>query len=221
MRLGFGDCVYDSGTREVARAGRVLALPPKAFLLLELLIRNRPNAVSKQEIHECLWPGTFVLDANLANLIAELRAALGDDARQPRIIRTVQRFGYAFQADVRAAPAGSGKAATGVVCRLVWDGCEINLSPGENLLGREAAAAVWIDDTAVSRQHARIVVGDAGATLEDLQSKNGTRLNGQKISGVVALSDRDKIGIGPATVLFRRYMQTGSTETAAEDETPA
>jgi DNA-binding winged helix-turn-helix (wHTH) protein len=221
MRLGFEDFVYDSGTREVSRAGSVVPLPPKAFQLLELLIRNRPNAVSKRDIREHLWSGTFVSEASLGNLIAELRAALGDDARAPGIIRTVHRFGYAFHADVRAAPArGSGPSQAGVVCRLVWDGCEIQLSPGENLLGRDAAATVWIDDLAVSRQHARIVVGDEGATLEDLRSKNGTKLRGKKIEGIVALSDRDTIEVGPATIVFRLYRQTGSTETGADNKEP-
>src|SRR5262249_33045784 len=201
MRLGFGDCTYDSGTRVVTRGKSVLALPPKAFQLLELLIKNRPNAVSKQEIHEHLWQGTFVSDASLANLIGELRGALGDDARAPEIIRTVHRFGYAFHADARAVPLKAGVAVpAGVVCRLIWDGGEIQLAPGENVRGGEAAAGVWTDDPAVSRQHARIVVGDDGATLEDLRSKNGTKLSGKKIEGVVELSDRDTIGIGPATL---------------------
>jgi DNA-binding winged helix-turn-helix (wHTH) protein len=217
MRLAFGDCVYDSGTREVTRGGGPLALPPKAFQLLELLIKSRPNAVSKQELHDRLWPGTFVSDASLANLIAELRAALGDDARAPEIIRTVHRFGYAFHADVRAAQArGGGAPGAGIVCRLVWDGCEIQLAPGENLIGREAAAAVWIDDALVSRHHARIVVGEEGASLEDLDSKNGTRLAGKRIEGVVPLCDRDQIEVGPATIVFRLYRQTGSTVTEGD-----
>jgi hypothetical protein len=199
----------------------VVALPPKSFQLLELLIKRRPNAVPKQEIHEYLWPGTFVSDVSLAKQIAELRAALGDDAREPEIIRTVHRFGYAFHADVSAAPPSALAAVTSrVVCRLVWDGCEIQLAPGENLLGRDNTAAVWIDDPAVSREHALIVVGDEGATLEDLRSKNGTKLHGRKIEGVVPLSDRDRIGVGPATIVFRLYRHTGSTDTANDDEPP-
>jgi DNA-binding winged helix-turn-helix (wHTH) protein len=221
MRLAFGDCVFDSGTHEVLRRGRVSALPPKAFALLDLLIASRPNTVSKEEIHERLWPDTFVSDASLANLVAELRAALGDDARKPKIIRTVHRFGYAFRADIEG---GAGRFATGavgrVVCRILWEGCEILLREGENVLGREPEAAVWIDDSAVSRRHARIVVGSEGATLEDLGSKNGTKLRGRKITRIASLSDRDTIGIGPANLIFRLYRQTGSTETAATEEDP-
>jgi DNA-binding winged helix-turn-helix (wHTH) protein len=222
MRLAFGDCVFDAGTHEVLRGGRSSALSPKAFALLDLLITRRPNAVSKEEIHERLWPGTFVSDASLGNLVAELRETLNDDARLPRIIRTVHRFGYAFCAEVEAAPERpAARSSGGIVCRLLWDGREIALQPGENVLGREPEAAVWIDDSAVSRRHARIVVGRDGATLEDLGSKNGTKLRGKKIRSVERLADRDAVQIGPASMVFRVYGQTGSTETAVEDETPA
>src|SRR6185369_9755596 len=111
MRLRAQGWVFDSDTREVVRKGRRLPLSPKAFDLLELLIRRRPKAVSKDEIRERLWPGTFVSPANLANLVVELRAAFGDDAQDPRVVRTVPRFGYAFVADAEApaekkAPSG-------------------------------------------------------------------------------------------------------------------
>ena len=218
MRLTFGDCVFDSGTHEVLRAGRPSALSPKGFALLDLLLARRPNAVPKEEIHERLWPGTFVSDASLANLVAELRSALGDDARRPRLIRTIHRFGYAFQAE--ATPERDRKAADfkgGPVCRLVWEGREIPLQPGENVLGREPQAAVWIDDSAVSRRHARIVVDGGGASLEDLGSKNGTRLGGEKIRSVVPLADRDEIRIGPASMVFRIYRRTDSTQSAVEE----
>src|SRR5207237_10797703 len=96
MRFAFEDCVFDSDTREVFRGGKPLALSPKAMELLELLVSERPKALSKERIHARLWPKTFVSDASLSNLVAELRSALGDDARTARIIRPVQRFGYAF-----------------------------------------------------------------------------------------------------------------------------
>ena len=222
MRLAFGDCVFDLGTHEVLRAGRPSGLSPKALVLLDLLIAHRPNAVSKEEIHQRLWPGTFVSDASLANLVAELRDTLNDDAREPRFIRTVHRFGYAFRAEVETVPARqAARPSEGIVCRLLWDGREILLQPGENVLGREPEATVWIDDSAVSRRHARIVIAGDGATLEDLGSKNGTKLRGRKIRSVARLSDRDPIRIGPASMIFRLYRRIGSTETAVEDETPA
>jgi DNA-binding winged helix-turn-helix (wHTH) protein len=208
VRLAGGDWVFDSNTREVVRKGRPVSLSPKAFALLELLIRRRPNAVSKADIHDELWPDTFVSPANLANLVVELRAALRDDARKPRFIRTVSRFGYAFVADSVGSPDGGSRS---FACRLVWGPREISLDASENVIGRDSAAVVWIDDASVSRRHARIVVDDDGATIEDLGSKNGTFVRGRKIEKPARLGDRDVVKIGPARLVFRLLKKTGST----------
>ena len=95
---------------------------PKAFALLEALIKVRPKAVSKDELHSCLWPETFVSDANLPNLVAELRESLGDDAHEPRIIRTVQRYGYAFRADATMEPdlLFGASASSGAIGRSLF-----------------------------------------------------------------------------------------------------
>ena len=210
MQLTVSDWVFDSDTREVVRNGRGVPLSPKAFALLDLLIRRRPKAVSKAAIHDQLWPGTFVSAANLANLVVELRAALGDDARKPRILRTVSRFGYAFSAE----PVGSTNAPAvprAFVCRLVWGPREIALEADENVIGRDSTAVVWIDDGSVSRRHARIEVDDDGATIEDLGSKNGTYVRGRRIEKPARLADRDVIKIGPARMVFRLFRKTGST----------
>ena len=209
MRLRFGDCVFDSDTRQVFRADRVLPIPPKVFQLLEILIAERPKALSKSDIHERLWPDTFVSDANLANLIADLREVLGDDAKRPQVIRTVQRFGYAFQADARPAAPGAAPSAF----RLVWSGREIPLAEGENILGRDNDAVAWIDVYSVSRHHAKIVIRGDEATLEDLGSKNGTFLGGELVRGRQPLADGDEIRIGTAVLTVRRFAGV-STQTA-------
>src|SRR5215472_10028318 len=125
MNVKFGDCILDPERREILRRGKPVALAPKAYQLIETLIRRRPGAVSKSEIHRDLWPDTFVSDANLTNLVAHVRAALGDDARSPRIIRTVQRFGYAFAAPVEEAPAAAEPGHP--VLKLIWRDREIAL----------------------------------------------------------------------------------------------
>jgi DNA-binding winged helix-turn-helix (wHTH) protein len=144
MRLSFGDCSFDPDTREILREGKPRPISPKAFALLELLIDSRPRALPKSEIHERLWPGVHVSEANLANLVVELRAALGDEARRPRVIRTLPRFGYAFSADARPDHGGSesGAESPGVLYRLVWGRREIELEPGDNLIGRDRGAVV-------------------------------------------------------------------------------
>ena len=217
MRLRFGDFVFDSDTREVARGGQALAISPKAFALLELLIASRPAAVSKADIHSRLWPDVHVSEANLANLVVELRAALGDDARRPRIFRTVPRFGYAFRAVARPERRVAEDAfeAPEFVYRLVWGRREITLEQGENLIGRDRESVVWIDDESVSRRHARISVGPEGATIEDLGSKNGTYLGAKKIRRAAVLADRDALKIGPASLTIRVMKRTGSTRSTS------
>ena len=215
MAVRFGDCVFDPGTRQVFRAGKQVHISPKAFQLLEILIGRRPNAVSKEDLQEILWPNTFVSDANLPNLVADLRSELGDDPRSSRIIRTVQRFGYAFVATpLSANRAGSRDHAY----RLIWGNREIALEEGENLFGREDDALVWIDDFAVSRRHARIVVDESGAVLEDLGSKNGTYLRGGRLQSPAKLTDGDRIVIGTASMTFRVLNRSVSTETETAAE---
>ena len=95
----FGDYVLDIGTRLLSRSGATVHLSPKAFELLKLLVERRPNAISKSELHERIWPETFVSDDSLSRLILEVREAIDDHARKPRFVRTLHGFGYAFAAD--------------------------------------------------------------------------------------------------------------------------
>ena len=88
MTVRFGDLEFDAEARQLYRNGSAVHLTGKAFELLKLLLERRPAAMSKAEIQEHLWPDTFVSEANLPTLVAEIRDGLGDDARQPRFLRT-------------------------------------------------------------------------------------------------------------------------------------
>jgi DNA-binding winged helix-turn-helix (wHTH) protein len=92
MRVRFGTFVLDPEARELLRGDVPVALSPKAFELLIILVAGRPKAISKSDLQERLWPATFVVEKNLANLVSEIRDA-GDDPSNPRFIRTVRRFG--------------------------------------------------------------------------------------------------------------------------------
>ncbi len=70
------------------------------------------------------------------------------------------------------------------------------LAKGVNTIGREPTSAVCINDPSVSRGHARIVVDDGRATLEDLNSKNGTQVMGQVIKVATVLNDGDEVEFG-------------------------
>lgn len=210
MRLRFGDCVFDSAAREVQRGGERVDVAPKAFQLLELLLMQRPRAVTRAEIHDTLWPATCVSGSSLARVAADLRSALGDDARHPQYVRTIHGFGYAFlgeAVDDAEPPRGSSDA-----CRLVWGAREIPLAEGEHVLGRAPGASICIDSTKVSRHHARIVVSNGRAMLEDLGSKNGTYLRGKRLEAPAELSDGDLVCLGTVVLKFRAPRAQASTE---------
>jgi DNA-binding winged helix-turn-helix (wHTH) protein len=211
----FGECEFDSGRRLLLRHGSVRPLSPKAFQLLELLLDRRPEAISKTEILARLWPETFVSDGSLHNLVAEVRAALGDRPRAARYIRTVPRYGYAFHGDARSVPAldveASGAARAGP--RLVSRRRDFCLSEGPNVVGRDRDCAVRIDSPTVSRRHARIVVTSGAATVEDLGSKNGTSIDGQRITRPVALQEGNEIRFGSVAMTYRILNALPSTLT--------
>ncbi len=216
MRKRFGKCLFDSGTRQLWRGRRCVALSPKALDLLELLLVRAPRAVSKDAIQSSLWPGTFVSEANLTNLISEVRAAIGETARRPRCIRTVHRFGYAFDGKLNEDHT-TPDATQPVLYRLVLGRRRIRLEPGDSILGRHPDAEVRIDQTSVSRRHARISIFAGKATLEDLDSRNGTYLRGRRLDGAAEIRDGDVIGLGPISMIFRVLSDVDSTEAAPHE----
>jgi DNA-binding winged helix-turn-helix (wHTH) protein len=213
-RVSFGLFVLDGGTRELRRGQEPVHLAPKAFDLLSTLIEQRPRAVSKAALYERLWPNTFVDEANLAILVAEIRAALGDSARKPAFIRTVYGHGYAFSGEAVSVGASSaGPTTTAPTCWLVSKARHVSLHEGENIIGRDPAADVWLDARGISRRHARIVVAGALASVEDAGSKNGTWLKGRRIESAEALKDGDQLKFGSVPMTFRVWLDGGSTDT--------
>jgi DNA-binding winged helix-turn-helix (wHTH) protein len=215
LRVRFGDCVFDASTRELRRAGQPVHLPPKAFRLLELLISKRPRPVTKEVIRDTLWPATSVGASSLARVVVDLRSAIGDDARRPRLLRTVHGFGYSFTGETVLEQVPAPGQLEAWACRLVRGEHEIALVEGEHVLGRLPDAGVWIDSTSVSRRHARIVVSAGRAVLEDLESKNGTYLRGTKLTEPCELTDGDVITIGSVVLTFRAARAAVSTKTAS------
>jgi DNA-binding winged helix-turn-helix (wHTH) protein len=210
MPLRFGEFSLDEERRLLLRGAEAVPLEPKAYELLWLLLARRPRALSKAQIRDVLWPTTAVAESALASLVADLRSALGDDARRPRFIRTVHSFGYAFcgavggEAPVAAPPSG---------CSLFWTGREIPLPEGEHLLGRDEDCLVRSRSVRVSRRHAKLTVRGARVVLEDLGSRNGTLVGGRRIEGPVELGAGDVIGIGPEEIVFLGPGEAGSTLT--------
>jgi len=224
MRLAFADCVFDSEQRELRRGGSPVHLTPKALRLLEMLLERRPRPASKQEILDAVWPETAVAEGSLANVVFELRTALGDDPRSPRFIRTVHGFGYAFcgAAAEAGSPAGPG-GPRGVrdlrallvlppAFRILAPDGEHALAEGENLVGRDTDCAVHIRSSTVSRHHARITVRGPEVVVEDLGSKNGTFVGGVKIDRPTPLKDGDALQLGSIRATLRAFGPESSTD---------
>ena len=217
MRVHSGDWALDTATRQVERGGGAVHVSPKAFDLLTVLLLERPRAVSKAELLQRLWPDVVVSEVNLTCLVAEVRAALGDETRRPRYVRTVPRYGYAFCGAVTEDGPKPPVAKDGPhMARLESAaGRDIPLTSGANLLGRLPEAAVRIESGAVSRRHAVVTVTDGGASIEDLGSKNGTFVNGESLRGPRFLSDGDEVRLGPVRLVFRLSPVPLTTESQA------
>ena len=201
MPFRFGAFTLDERAHELRRDGETVALSPKAFRLLELLIEARPNPVTRDALYAALWPDVVVEPGNLHGLVSELRAATETDA-----IKTVHRVGYAFVA--------SGASQESARFSIILGDDEIPLRAGENVIGRDPHAEVVIRANEVSRHHARLLVSGASVTLEDLGSKNGTFVGKQRVNAPVRLEPGDEILIGTISVRLIEVATGQATVTA-------
>jgi DNA-binding winged helix-turn-helix (wHTH) protein len=217
VRTHFGPFTLDPATRQLLEAGRPIHLSPKAFDVLQVLLEARPTVVPKADLHDRIWPGTYVVDANLSVLVGEIRRALADSAQTPRYIRTVHKVGYAFcgEATEAAAPARPAATAAGNRFWLQWNDRTFVLSPGDNVIGRNPECAIWVDAAGVSRRHARLRLNaDSGdASIEDLASTNGTFVNETRVESEAALRDGDLVHLGTVPLTFRAWLPDRSRST--------
>ncbi len=212
MRLSFSEFTLDVDRRVLLDGAVEVPLAPRTFDLLALLVQARPAAVSKQDICQRIWPESFVTDNALASLVADIRAALRDSARQPRFIRTIHRHGYAFVGEV--AEGRSTMAPPGALSQwtLVWRHRAIALPEGESILGRLGPGVIAIDAPTVSRHHARLVVSGQTLTVEDLGSKNGTWLDDRPVTTTVAaLTVSARLRVGRVLLELRLNSEAAST----------
>lgn len=205
MRASFPPFLVDTATRQLLHDGKEVPLPPKAFELLALLIERRPQAISQKELYDYLWPRSYVGAGSLHSLVHQLRSALDDHQR--KVIRTAYGFGFSFAASVTEERSVSRRFM------LVAERRRHELTDGVNMIGRSDEAAVTFDHWSVSRQHARLLIAGDDTTVEDLDSKNGTFLNGQRIESATRVRVGDEIRFGRIRARFRRMEIAASTRT--------
>jgi DNA-binding winged helix-turn-helix (wHTH) protein len=184
----FADCFYDRGARRLLRAGALVRLDSRMYDLLDILIDRSPSVVCDAEVDRLL--------------VAELRALLGDDAREARVIRTVDGQGYAFCAELRRLGPRVPPPAD---VKMLWGTKQWPLGDGEHIMGRGDECALVIDASTVSRRHAKLTIRQQQVFIEDLGSKNGTHVDGVEIHGLAPLKDGSRVTLGhePLTVQLR------------------
>lgn len=94
LRYRWDDYLLDLDAYRLERRGAPVALEPKAFNLLAVMVQRPGHLFTKQEIFDLVWPGTAVTDHALTRIVAQIRRALGDEAHEARYLETVPTRGY-------------------------------------------------------------------------------------------------------------------------------
>lgn len=179
--------------------------------LLVLLVENADALVDRGRIEAALWgPDVFVdSDAAINTAIRKIRQALGDDAGEPRFVETVVGKGYRFVAPVDCRRAGERRQPSSYC--VARGKHTFALAKGENVLGRDPDLRVYLAHPSISRRHARISIADDRVILEDLNSRNGTFVDGRGIDTPTEIHDGAVIGLGPITLTFLALSGPAST----------
>lgn len=209
-----GEWLVEPSLDRVTRDGREVRLRPRAMDVLVALALRAGELASKRDLIDAVWRTEFVSDHALTQVVAEIRAALGDDARNPAYIENIPRRGYRLVAEVtEAAPSVVPAHEATLPFKLQGDHGDHPLVQGDNIIGRAPDAEICIDQTEVSRCHARIRVAGTSASIEDLDSKNGTYLNGTKLEHRAELKNGDEIWIGRSIARLRFLIEGEPTKT--------
>ena len=166
--IAFGQFRFDLTNECLWQGTRAISLRPKAFAVLKILIEHPGQLVNKQRVLDAVWPGTFVGDAVLKDIIRQLREALDDKAVSPTYIETAHRRGYRFIGKLsEPAPGESSSAsAPGPISQLATNGAALAVSTAAaGVLGREAELAKmrgWLDRAIAGERQTVFITGEAG-----------------------------------------------------------
>lgn len=216
----FGEFELDVSAYALRRGNERIKLEKIPMEVLILLADHAGRLVDRATLEAALWgPDVHVdRDAAINTAVRKIRRALSDGTATPRFIETVVGKGYRFIAPVERRARESAeldnegdRQLNPPHYRMMRGKREFVLHPGENLLGRDPEAGVYLDHPSVSRRHARIWIRSARATIEDLDSRNGTFLDGRRIDGPTEMDDGAIVGLGPVTLTFVALSSPAST----------
>ena len=133
MTYAFANYVLDAERRELRHAGRVVALEPQIFDLLQFLICNRERVVSRDDLIAAVWKGRIVSESTLSSRINAVRSAIGDNGREQRLIKTLSKKGIRFVGAVQKNAEGVAVLEEANAAAALPDKTSIAVLPFTNL----------------------------------------------------------------------------------------
>ncbi|AMY11856.1 Dye resistance protein [Luteitalea pratensis] len=224
--LRFAEFELDLGAFALRCPDGPLRLEKLPMEVLILLVQRAGTLVLRSELRATLWgPDVYVeYDSAINTAVRKIRRTLGDDADHPRFVETVVGKGYRFIAPVEGDATLHAQSS---VCHgrspARWQ-CvfpsysvkrgqqEFILEAGETVFGRDPNAGVYVDHPSVSRRHASIAIGSQGAVLQDLESRNGTFVDGRRIDRPTHIDHGALIALGAITLTFIVMAAAASTQ---------
>ena len=180
VRYRFETFVLAPRRRLLLRGGSPVALIPKYFDLLVLLVRHRHEAVSKQTIFADIWSDVVVTDGALSQAVRTLRRTLGDNSREPRFIRTVSRHGYQFVWSEVVEEPDDDRTVTAAPAVINADAAD-----------PERVGLHWAERDSLERLVDRLFVAlDAGPDGLDDARETAERLHALDTAGAISLIKR-------------------------------
>jgi DNA-binding winged helix-turn-helix (wHTH) protein len=210
-RFRFGDFELDIAAFTLRREGTPVRLEKIPMEVLVQLVEHAGTLVARDSIHAALWGSDVFLDRDAAinTAMRKIRKALDDDADRPRFVETVVGKGYRFVGPIVPETMDAERQVANY--RLTRGTHAFALQNGESLIGRDPDVHVVLDHPSVSRRHARISITAGRVVLEDLNSRNGTCVDGRGITSPTELHDGTIIGVGPITLTFVSLSGVAST----------
>jgi DNA-binding winged helix-turn-helix (wHTH) protein len=144
----FDPFLLDVGERLLLRDGEAMALAPRAFDVLVVLVQHSGHLLSKDDLMRAVWGETIVEEGNLSLYISSIRRVLGDNADEPRYVRTVTRQGYRFIAPVRVRVREEAEPPAQTYPTAVTDAPSVGQTTND---GREADDAIRPESLSVPR----------------------------------------------------------------------
>jgi DNA-binding winged helix-turn-helix (wHTH) protein len=211
--IRFADFEADLRTGELWQGGGKIPLQEQPFRVLAMLLERAGDLITREELRRRIWPGAVFVDFDhgLNKAVSKLRRALNDSADSPSFVETLPGRGYRF---IGALIDCGRRTGTVGIYRVLYNDRSIPLLTGPNVIGRDLEATVFVEASSVSRRHARIVVTADGVALEDLGSKNGTFVNGRRVTGSASLRNGDEVRVGTVRLVFG-VSTAASTETVS------